>query len=77
MALYHRATITPTKTHLVRPRPAIGLTATWTGQADGVVLAEVRQTQPARARPPRRTPRPAATRARTGVGSFGGGDRTG
>jgi hypothetical protein len=25
------------------PRPAIGLTATWDGQADGVVLAEVRE----------------------------------
>jgi len=26
-----------------RPRPAIGLTATWDGQQDGVVLAEVRE----------------------------------
>jgi hypothetical protein len=27
----------------VGPRPAIGLTATWDGQADPVVLAEVRE----------------------------------
>ncbi len=26
-----------------RPRPAIGLTATWDGQQDAVVLAEVRE----------------------------------
>lgn len=26
---------------VVRPRPAIGLTATWEGQPDAVVLAEV------------------------------------
>jgi hypothetical protein len=26
------------------PRPAIGLTATWDGQADPVVLVEVRET---------------------------------
>jgi len=30
--------------HLVpRPRPPIGLTATWQGQEDAVVLAEVRE----------------------------------
>ena len=29
---------------VVGARPPIGLTATWTGQADGVVLAEVRET---------------------------------
>jgi hypothetical protein len=27
------------------PRPAIGLTATWDGQSDGVILAEVRERQ--------------------------------
>jgi len=51
MALFHRATITPTKAELIAvfrrpapgPRPAIGLTATWDGQDDPVILAEVRE----------------------------------